>query len=244
MGKVHELVSKHIVNGASIASVSACDHLVVGGVSNWGGWALALCLFKGGGGLSATGEFRILNALVDAGARDGVTSGAFLPLSSLLGPVSCSQSLKHASIFPDWSFLPCMCVHECKTSRVCTDGRWAGMVTSRGASATHVAFVKARTVVSNSHGRALSGTPPQRKGSRPPRACRQQTPDLCIMMQSLQVSKGLRVQCRRLLACCPQPQHTGSCEEYTLLDEYTLSDEPPASSPTSPTSSISSWPVL
>ena len=164
MGKVHELVSKHIVNGASIASVSACDHLVVGGVSNWGGWALALCLFKGGGGLSATGEFRILNALVDAGARDGVTSGAFLPLLSLFGPVSCSQSLKNASIFPDWSFLPCMCVHEFKTSRVCTDGRWAGMVTSRGASATHVAFLKARTVVSNSHGRALSGTPPQQKG--------------------------------------------------------------------------------
>ena len=164
MGKVHELVSKHIVNGASIASISACDHLIVGGVSNWGGWALALCLFKGGGGLSATGEFRILNALVDAGARDGVTSGAFLPLLSLFGPVSCSQSLKNASIFPDWSFLPCMCVHECETSRVCTDGRWAGMVTSRGASATHVAFVKARTVVSNSHGRALSGTPPQQKG--------------------------------------------------------------------------------
>ena len=84
-------------------------------------------------------------------------SYTFLDLSRAL-------SLKRASPFPDWSFLPCMCVHECKMSRVCPDGRWAGMVTSRGASATHVAFVKARTVVSNSHGRALSGTPPQQKG--------------------------------------------------------------------------------
>ena len=44
MGKVHQQVIEHILNGQNIASTVATDHLVTAGVSNWGGSALVAAL--------------------------------------------------------------------------------------------------------------------------------------------------------------------------------------------------------
>ncbi|MGQ0663317.1 MAG: glutamate cyclase domain-containing protein [Pseudomonadota bacterium] len=39
-----ELVAKHVPQGDEVASVTKCDHLIICGVSNWGGWALPAAL--------------------------------------------------------------------------------------------------------------------------------------------------------------------------------------------------------
>ena len=45
MGKLPPgLVAKHVPNGAEIACVTSCDHLVVAGVSNWGAYGLMAAL--------------------------------------------------------------------------------------------------------------------------------------------------------------------------------------------------------
>ena len=42
MGKLPAgLIAQHVPNGAQIACVTSCDHLVVAGVSNWGAYGLA-----------------------------------------------------------------------------------------------------------------------------------------------------------------------------------------------------------
>ena len=45
MGKLPAgLIAKHVPNGAEIACVTSCDHLVVAGVSNWGAYGLMAAL--------------------------------------------------------------------------------------------------------------------------------------------------------------------------------------------------------
>ena len=44
MGKVKEQVEKHVKHGKEIACVVSCDYLITAGVSNWGGYALAVGL--------------------------------------------------------------------------------------------------------------------------------------------------------------------------------------------------------
>jgi D-glutamate cyclase len=72
-----------VPNGASIACVTSCDHLVVAGVSNWGAyglmaalavlrpeWSPAISRF-----LTAERDLAVTRAIVEkAGAVDGVTA--------------------------------------------------------------------------------------------------------------------------------------------------------------------------
>jgi D-glutamate cyclase len=84
MGKLPVgLIARAVPNGATIASVTSCDHLVVAGVSNWGAyglmaalavvrpeWRPAIAKF-----LTAERDLAVTRATVDrAGAVDGVTA--------------------------------------------------------------------------------------------------------------------------------------------------------------------------
>jgi hypothetical protein len=46
MGKVHDLVIKHVNFGDKIACHRAADNIIIAGVSNWGGLAVSSVLFK------------------------------------------------------------------------------------------------------------------------------------------------------------------------------------------------------
>jgi hypothetical protein len=84
MGKLPGgLIARFVPNGASIACVTSCDHLVVAGVSNWGAyglmaalavlrpdWSPAIARF-----LTAERDLAVTRATVEqAGAVDGVTA--------------------------------------------------------------------------------------------------------------------------------------------------------------------------
>jgi hypothetical protein len=90
MGNVSELVRKHVPNGEVIACVTKVDHLIVAGVSNWGGYALANAISlvsedakkgmeDGDGAKSAAWlcnpdeERARVERAVAAGATDGIT---------------------------------------------------------------------------------------------------------------------------------------------------------------------------
>ncbi|EKX38682.1 hypothetical protein GUITHDRAFT_115230 [Guillardia theta CCMP2712] len=89
MGKRIKLVRAHVPLGDKIACTVKADHLIVAGVSNWGGWALALALMISQQShtdphvLSLDGEKRILQAMIAAGARDGVTSSDQLSVDGM-----------------------------------------------------------------------------------------------------------------------------------------------------------------
>jgi len=99
MGKRRALVSEHVQLGAKIGCVTETDHLVAAGVSNWGGWAVCFALYalikkfvpsdhnETMAFLAADtdlkqvlptckGELAVLEAMVAAGARDGITGKA------------------------------------------------------------------------------------------------------------------------------------------------------------------------
>ena len=70
-----DFLQSDIPNIQSIACRSACDVLVLSGVSNWGGYALSLALLENPRDgvrrlLSVDGEHMILSEIVDAGAID------------------------------------------------------------------------------------------------------------------------------------------------------------------------------
>lgn len=83
MGKVTELVKKHIPRGEIIACATATDNLIVTGISNWGGYALAASLQLLRAAASPDGtvdaemlvsrqqDSDILDAMLAAGAVDG-----------------------------------------------------------------------------------------------------------------------------------------------------------------------------
>lgn len=84
MGKLPAgLIARTVPNGAEIACVTACDHLVVAGVSNWGAYGLmaALAALRRDWQptiarfLDARRDLAVTQAIVDeAGAVDGVTA--------------------------------------------------------------------------------------------------------------------------------------------------------------------------
>jgi hypothetical protein len=84
MGKLPAgLIAQHVPNGAEIACVTSCDHLVVAGVSNWGAYGLmaALAVLRPewrpiiAKFLTAERDLAVTQATVDeAGAVDGVTA--------------------------------------------------------------------------------------------------------------------------------------------------------------------------
>jgi hypothetical protein len=77
------LIARTVPNGAEIACVTSCDHLVVAGVSNWGAYGLmaALAVLRADWSgtiakfLTAERDLAVTRAIVDkAGAVDGVTA--------------------------------------------------------------------------------------------------------------------------------------------------------------------------
>jgi len=84
MGKLPAgLIARHVPNGAEIACVTPCDHLVVAGVSNWGAYGLiaGLALARSAWSpmlarfLTAERDRTVTRAIVaEAGAVDGVTA--------------------------------------------------------------------------------------------------------------------------------------------------------------------------
>ncbi len=84
MGKLPAgLIARFVPNGASIACVTSCDHLVVAGVSNWGAYGLmaALAVVRPEWSpivsrfLTAERDLAVTRAIVDkTGAVDGVTA--------------------------------------------------------------------------------------------------------------------------------------------------------------------------
>jgi hypothetical protein len=77
------LIARTVPNGAAIACVTSCDHLVVAGVSNWGAYGLmaALAVLRRDWTttvakfLTAERDLAVTRAVVDkAGAVDGVTA--------------------------------------------------------------------------------------------------------------------------------------------------------------------------
>ncbi len=84
MGKLPAgLIARTVPNGAEIACVTSCDHLVVAGVSNWGAYGLmaALAVLRADWRpviarfLTAERDLAVTRAIVDrAGAVDGVTA--------------------------------------------------------------------------------------------------------------------------------------------------------------------------
>ena len=45
MGNVKDQVKQHIKNGEDMACSVTVNHLITAGVSNWGGWAVAMAVF-------------------------------------------------------------------------------------------------------------------------------------------------------------------------------------------------------
>ena len=83
MGKLaRELIAAEVPNGAAIASVTSCDHLIVAGVSNWGAYGLmaALAVVKPewreiiARFLTAERDLAVTKAVVAIGGVDGVTA--------------------------------------------------------------------------------------------------------------------------------------------------------------------------
>lgn len=92
MGRVTDLVERHVPRGDMIGCAVTCDHLLVCGVSNWGGYALSIALAASaasrGHPVAEAGaeavmalvptpasEDNVMRALQAAGVRDGI-SGA------------------------------------------------------------------------------------------------------------------------------------------------------------------------
>ena len=79
-----ELVAKHVKNGDEVACAVKCDHLIVCGTSNWGGWAIpmSMALLKPDlrealtANLNRDVDYRILKVAVDKGRAAALESFA------------------------------------------------------------------------------------------------------------------------------------------------------------------------
>jgi hypothetical protein len=112
MGKLPAgLIARTVPNGAEIACITSCDHLVVAGVSNWGAYGLlaALAVLRADWRpiiakfLTAERDLAVTRAIVErAGAVDGVTArgeatvdgfgpGIHGPLIDQLGRIACGE---------------------------------------------------------------------------------------------------------------------------------------------------------
>ena len=105
------LIARTVPNGAEIACVTSCDHLVVAGVSNWGAYGLmaALAVLRAdcrstiAKFLTAKRDLAVTRAIVErAGAVDGVTARGEAtvdgfgpeihgPLIDELGRIACGE---------------------------------------------------------------------------------------------------------------------------------------------------------
>ncbi|MBF4694425.1 DUF4392 domain-containing protein [Fusibacter ferrireducens] len=86
MGKVAPLIHKYVKKGAYISAVTSADYLVVAGVSNWGGHALAAVLSMLEKKMllhDCSMETQLLEAMVSAGAVDGCTKQRALTVDGL-----------------------------------------------------------------------------------------------------------------------------------------------------------------
>lgn len=82
MGKVINLVKEHVPRGEIIACATATDHLIVTGISNWGGYALAGSLQL----LQATKESMIDEAMLVTREQDSDLLDAVLAAGAVDGP--------------------------------------------------------------------------------------------------------------------------------------------------------------
>ena len=78
MGKIRKEILKHIDHGRKIASVIDTDILITAGVSNWGGYAVAMALQiinpnQHVATPTIESDHSVLRGIIDAGAVDGVT---------------------------------------------------------------------------------------------------------------------------------------------------------------------------
>eukprot|EP00762_Andalucia_godoyi_P007367 ANDGO_01564.mRNA.1 hypothetical protein len=92
MGKIADLVAQHIPNGDTIGCASSCSEILVCGVSNWGGWAIAACLL---GSQRFESEFpfcenngkdveeNCVDRCIQAGGVDGVLRAAVCSVDGL-----------------------------------------------------------------------------------------------------------------------------------------------------------------
>lgn len=86
MGNIKNEVKNHVNHGEKICAVSTCDHLIVAGVSNWGGHGLVagLSLLKGEDLLHSVDiEEEMLESIVDEGAVDGCSKESSLTVDGL-----------------------------------------------------------------------------------------------------------------------------------------------------------------
>lgn len=86
MGKIKQYVIENIPNGDIIAASFVTDYLIVAGVSNWGGHALASAismLSQDDLLYNVETEMQVLKAIVNAGAVDGLTKERTLTVDGI-----------------------------------------------------------------------------------------------------------------------------------------------------------------
>lgn len=95
MGNIREAVETHVPNGSTIAAVSKVESLICAAVSNWGGYGLsaALSLLTGEKNAlhKAEEEERMLRAVTEAGAVDGITGNRELSVDNI--PLKVHESI-------------------------------------------------------------------------------------------------------------------------------------------------------
>jgi hypothetical protein len=86
LGSLRDSLSGHVEYGETIFSVTAADHVIPAGISNWGAYALAAALSMLTGQLLIRipqDERSVLEAMVAAGAVDGCTKQCALSVDGL-----------------------------------------------------------------------------------------------------------------------------------------------------------------
>jgi len=86
MGKIMPYIKEYIYKGNQICAAVITDYLIIAGISNWGGHALAAMLSIMSGKMllhDGLTEKRLLKAIVEAGAVDGLTKRRELTVDGL-----------------------------------------------------------------------------------------------------------------------------------------------------------------
>ncbi|HWR60404.1 MAG TPA: DUF4392 domain-containing protein [Clostridia bacterium] len=86
MGKLRPYIVEYIYKGRQICAAAAADFLIIAGVSNWGGHALAAALSVMAGRMllhDGETEKRLLEVIIEAGAVDGCTKKSEMTVDGL-----------------------------------------------------------------------------------------------------------------------------------------------------------------
>lgn len=86
MGKVSLSIMNHVKHGEKICASISSDYLIIAGISNWGGHAIAACLSIMRCKMLLHGtdmERELLQCMIDAGAVDGCTKRSELSVDGL-----------------------------------------------------------------------------------------------------------------------------------------------------------------